>query len=351
MGNYEPDRDSVKRGSSDHASDRVQAERRRKRQISAVLERKGEHDLARRICTCQSIKMGGYPCGKVWACEFCAWVSAKRDRYERAARALIARERNPQLSFTFVTLTAAPQADLRTAIRDLSDRISKLLRSRSGSWSKVRGMQWWIEPQRGKGGRYRPHVHAIVAFDALDAPRHPRTLVLRWARRVWRDAATALGRTEYDEREFLALCKQLQIKPLRCYPNSYDPLPPHPAFRITSDCDPRLLPFDLMNVSEYSRRDERLKHRERHDGHPSLTAEDRAELTLVGSELRLRGTTGVFRGVNGFDLDDLIAQLRDLDALSQRRKGDTQPLKAPEDDHTLVPRTGCKTTETVEFQR
>ncbi|MEM6675016.1 MAG: hypothetical protein AAF726_19360 [Planctomycetota bacterium] len=106
-----------------------------------------------------------------------------------------------------------------------------------------------------------------------------------------------------------------------------------------------------MNVAEYSRKDERLKHHGRNDGHPPLTAEDRVELTLLGKKQRMRGTTGVFRGMNEFDLDDLVAKLRDLDHPSQRRKSDTQTLKAPEDAHTLVPRTGCKTNEHAEFQR
>ena len=216
MGNYEALRGGVKQGSPCLAPERIEAERKRKRQISAILERKGEHALARRISTCRSISLGGFPCGKVWACEFCAWVSAKRDRYDRAARALIALERDPGLSFMFVTLTAPVETNLGTALCLLTDTLSKLQRATTGSWSKVPGMLWWIEPQRSKYRGYRPHIHAILALNIFDAPKYPRALVLKWARRVCRARAKALGFAKPNEREFLEVVRHCQIKPLRC---------------------------------------------------------------------------------------------------------------------------------------
>lgn len=275
-----------------------------------ILGRIGEHRLARKICTCRPVRFGGFPCGKVWPCEFCAWVSAKQDRYERTARALIALEETPSLSFTFLTLTGIERNDWATAIDELHGWLRGLLRSRSGSWSQVRGLEYWIEPQRGRSGRCRPHLHAIAAFDARDAPRYPRAFVLKWASYVRARVNAARRRPAKHDRLYRSILRHCQIKPLRCYPDSLDPLPPNPAFHLESECDPIRLAFDLMNTAEYSRKDERFKHRELRD---TLSAQDRVDLTLLGRSRNLRDCTGIFRGIPKPELNEVVEMLRQLE--------------------------------------
>jgi hypothetical protein len=313
-------------------------DRRTKRQIAAVLGRWGEHSLAIDICNCRRMKEGGYPCGRMWACRYCGFVASLRDRTNRTARALLALERNPRLAFYLVTLTGIERDDLEEQIADLKGWLKKSLRAKCASWSKVTGMMWWIEPQRGRSKRWRSHIHAIVAFDEADSPRHPRALIRKWASRVRRTLGPWSAPFERD-REYRKILRNQRIEPLRCHSTSTYPDPPSLASRVSSACNPARRLLDLMDTAQYCRQDERYKTIGADDQRPHLRAEDRALLTLVAPTLRLRGCTGVFWGLPPYDLEDLEKKLRELDCRSLRDELNTRPFMSPSEAASIVPRS------------
>lgn len=320
-------------GASPNGGARSATDKSLKRQIAVVLERRDRPDIAIRICTCGPTDRdaGVFPCKKPLCCRFCAAVAGYEERRDRAARALLALESNPHLALYFMTLTTHDHHDFEEQVVDIKERLHRLLRKKVGAWSKVRGIMFWVDPARGASGLWRAHIHAIVAFDERDPPRHPRSLVLAWAHEHRSELPKPWSRDHWErDREYRDIVSQQEIQPLHCYRTSA--LSAH----VDATCNPVARLFDVMEVAEYARTDRRRNIYKPGKRHIPLRAEDRVLVTLLG--LRLRECRGVFFGVNRDAREALQAQLREIDrSLSHRKQLYTEALRHPSRAASLVP--------------
>jgi len=230
-----------------------------------------------------------------------------------------------------MTLTTHDSVDFKSQVLALKKRLKRLLRKRKGAWSKVRGIMWWIEPARGAGGRWRSHIHAVVAFDERDAPRSPRCLILKWAHDHRAELSAPWSRDRWEsDRKYLPIITHQDIKPLHCYRQS------KLSSRVESSCNPVLRLSDVMEVAEYSRTDRRPKSSNPEVRTVPLSVDDRVHITLLG--LRLRDCQGVFRGVDNAAKKSLEKQLTAIDRpLSVRRQLHTAALQHPSTAASLIP--------------
>ena len=325
--------------------DRSRSDESQRRQIAARLDRQGRRDIALKVYCCapKDDALGAYPCNKPLCCGYCAAVAGFMERRDRSARALLALEANPNLAFYYMTLTTHDSVDFEPQIRALKKRMKKLLRRRKGAWSKVRGLEWWIEPARGANGKWRSHIHAVVAFDERDIPRSPRCLILKWAHDHRAELSAPWSRNRWEsDRKYRAFIDHQDIKPLYCY------TPSKLSSRVDSSCNPVFRLLDVMEVAEYSRRDRRLESSNPDVRTVPLSADDRVHIALLG--LRLRGCTGAFFGVDDAARRSLVKQLTVIDRPSLRRQLRTAAFQHPSKAASLIPtpETGNRHTEGIE---
>jgi hypothetical protein len=309
--------------------------------MAATFGRLGRHDIGLNIWKCGAWDPdnGTYPCNKPRCCPFCAAVAGYGERRERAARVLLALEANPNLALYYMTLNTHGDQDFGKQVESLRDRMDKLLRRKKGSWSKIRGLIWWIEPARGAGGEWRSHIHAIVAFEQQDLPPNPRCLILRWAHDHRAELPGNWSRDRWEsDRKYRDIIEHQDIKPLHCYKQS------RLSSRVDATCNPVSRLFDVMNLAEYSRTDGRQKSSEPGKRIVPMTPDDRAHVTLLS--LDLRGCKGVFYVVNSDDRKNLEKQLTEIDrSPSRRRQLLIDARRCPSSAHELIPRPRRESSE------
>lgn len=210
----------------------------------------------------------------------------------------------PTTMLFWATFTQGDAEEFAPQARQLLAQLRSMPR-RSPSWHKVSGVLWLLEPARGANGRWRSHLHCLVAVDLADAHGHHRRLAMAWARAAWADQHPddPVPTSKRSERAFRRLAARQDTRPLRCY-------------SLAALLSPRLVPYsepelagDVLRLCEYAGMRKDARSGAGGFRTTPMSATDHAEVDV--SRRNLRGCTGVFRAVPRDGREALVQALRD----------------------------------------
>lgn len=284
----------------------------RRHAIADRLEARGQFKKAWRLRNCRPRKDGGFPCKRPQLCDYCRLVRTLEIRLDYTARALHVVRDSPTTMLFWTTLALGEATDFDAQAQELLDQL-RSMPGVSPSWTKVHGCLWFLEPARGASGRWRTHLHCILAVDLDGSPWHHRSLVLAWARAAWErlHPKQPVPRSAVSERAFRRFVRCQDIRPLHCYSIGSLLMPRSRLFSLTE------LAADVAGLCEYvgMRKDDRPS--DRGIRRMGMRADD--HLVVDESRRHLRGCSGSFRSIPRGAIDDLVRELRTSDPRLQRR--------------------------------